>query len=297
MCVCEHIYIICMYLCISPDTCSACKFFSSVTTSCPTEHISRRGAGIEGWRGDRDMRTPGDFGPKPRPLQGRSSPGATPARQRAPGGARRAGEAPRRREGETAEGQPGRTPLRTGTLCHAKPPPCSHTPGRSRRALPASAGGHSPSPQREEAERLLRPRSRPPAPATAAPRPPPAFGLAASRRGFGNGWLRGALCGAPQFPLYSALPTSRSLSPLLRQPLVARSTCFLSGSWPALQRATARERRHPVPKPNQKYGMWTRVADLTGDAERSDPFHPFRSSAAAFLSIADIIMLPYCLFK
>lgn len=177
------------------------------------------------------------------------------------------------------------------------------TARRGARATPAglprpARGGQRRAPHREEAERLLRPRSRLPAHgAAAAPRPSPALGLGGSRRAFGNGWLRGALYGAPQFPLYSALPASRSLSPFQRQPPVARSTCFLSGSWPALQRATARGRRHTVPKPNQKYGMWTRVAALTGDAERSDPFHPFRSSAAAFLSIADIIMLPYCLFK
>lgn len=194
MCACVYKYIICMYLCISPDTCSACKFFNSVTTLSPTKHNSRRGAGTEGWQGDRNMRTPGDFGPKPRPLQGHPNPGATPARQRAPGGARCAGEAPRRREGETAEGQPGRTPLRTGSLCHAKPPPRSHTPGRSRglsRRRPSGCSG--PAPARRHR-------------ATAAPRPPPAVGLAASRRGFGNGWLRGALCGAPQFPFIPPSP-------------------------------------------------------------------------------------------
>lgn len=87
------------------------------------------------------------------------------------------------------------------------------TPRRRARAAPAghswpALGGQRRAPHREEAEQLLRPRSRLPAHGAAeAPRPSPALGLGGSRRGFGNERL------AAGCPLWSA-----SIPPLFRPP-------------------------------------------------------------------------------
>lgn len=124
---------------------------------------------------------------------------------------------------------------------------------------PGSPGQHGKgtrrAPHREEAKRLLRPHSRLPARGHRGPAPFPRVRVRWEPASVWERLATGRPLWRASIPFYSALPASRSLSSFQRQPPVARSTCFLSGSWPALQRATARGRRHPVPKPNQKYGM------------------------------------------
>lgn len=246
--MCIYMYMcMCVYIYSSPDIRSACKFFSPLTTPKPGTFpggvVDRRAAG-------------GTGAGRPRAVSARSPgrSGATPSPGRAPGGARRAGEAPRRREGETPRDSRAARPCQPG-VCAVRGLLPARTARRRARAAPGglprpAPGGHSPSPAGRAGrapDPLLPAGTGPSRPCALPPR------SGSGGASFGSGWLRGALCGAPQSPLYSALPASRSLSPFQRQPLVARSTCFLSGSWPALQRA--RGRRHPVPKPNQKYGM------------------------------------------
>lgn len=202
-----HIYI---YVCISPNTCSACKFFSPVTTPSLTEHISRQSAGTEGHADLRGLRPEAPAGAGPPQRRGAHPAGRGVPRQ---GSASQAGG----RDSRGAGGQPGRTSLRTGSLCHAKPPPRSHSPpqgsGRSCRALPGSAGRAlaEPSPR---GGRAAAPAPLPPA-GTGRPQP-----RARARWEPARLWERlaaGRICGVPQFPLYSALPACRSLSPF--QPL------------------------------------------------------------------------------
>lgn len=169
-----------------------------------------------------------------------------------------------RREGETPEGphDPANGEL---VPCEASSP--LPQPAAGLGPLPRGSPGRAP--HREEAERPLRPRSRRRHGESAAPRPSPASGLGGSRRGFGHGWLRGALCEAPRFPLYSGHYPRSSASPRSKEHmfplgLLARLT-------------TSHGQGKAAPGTKAESGIWNVNArgSSDGGCRRKRSFSPF----------------------
>lgn len=140
-----------------------------------------------------------------------------------------------------------------------------------------------------------------PPPDTGRARPralPLRFGAAAAGEGAaGSGSLRRARHGAAPCPLLFRPPRQPVTIPAAAPAPPSTEHMFPLRllAWLAMSHGQGKEVL------GTKAGSETRnlhaCADLTGDAERSDTIHPSQSSAAAFLSPADTIMLPHGYFK